>query len=249
MLLQSKFMKNILFLFAGFLLLSNTTKAQFNEKPILNLETYDEPLLNWGYFLGFNQYDFKFDYKNDLTTSTNRLDDVQVLKSLGFNVGLIGEMRINEFFDLRLEPGLHYNVRNLRFTKFPDGERTLSNIEREVSSTYINFPLLLKVSTRRIGNWKPFLIGGASISMNLGSNEKSPDDNLAGTFRMKKTGYNYELGFGIDFYLEYFKFSPSIRGIFGINDELVRDNDPNSPWTGNIDAMRTRGLFVNFTFE
>ena len=57
------------------------------------------------------------------------------------------------------------------------------------------------------------------------------------------------MGFGIDFYLEYFKFTPSIRGIFAITDELVRDEDPNSPWTGNIDAMRTRGLFINFTFE
>jgi hypothetical protein len=57
------------------------------------------------------------------------------------------------------------------------------------------------------------------------------------------------LGFGIDFYLEYFKFTPSIRGVFGLTDELVRDNDPNSIWTGNIETMRTRGLFVNFTFE
>ena len=85
--------------------------------------------------------------------------------------------------------------------------------------------------------------------MNLGSNEDSLDDNSSGTFRMTKWVYNYELGFGIDFYLEYFKFTPSIRGVFAITDELILDQDPNSPWTGNIDAMRTRGLFINFTFE
>jgi hypothetical protein len=87
------------------------------------------------------------------------------------------------------------------------------------------------------------------MTLNLGSNEASLDDNSAGTFRMKKWVYNYELGFGIDLYLEYFKFTPSIRGVFALTDELVRDNDPNSPWTGNIDGMRTRGLFINFTFE
>ena len=85
--------------------------------------------------------------------------------------------------------------------------------------------------------------------MNLGSNEASLDDNSSGTFRMKSQVYNYELGFGIDFYTEYFKFSPSIRGVFAFTDELVPDNDPSSPWTGNIDALRTRGVFVNFTFE
>ncbi|MCK5441546.1 MAG: PorT family protein [Maribacter sp.] len=231
-------MKHHLLVLIGLVLLSQSIMSQFNEKPILNKENEDKALLNWGYFLGFNQYDFKFDYKNDAK-------DVLVNKSFGFNVGLIGEMRINEFLDVRFEPGLLYNSRTLGFPGFAEERDAL----RDVKSTYVNFPLLLKVSTRRLGNWKPFLIGGGSTSLNLGSNETSLDDNAGGTFRMKKWVYNYELGFGIEFYLEYFKFTPSIRGVFAISDELIPDNDPNSPWTGNIDAMRTRGLFVNFTFE
>lgn len=231
-------MKYIFPLLTGFLLFLAPVKAQFNEKPILNLENEDIPFLNFGYFLGFNQYDFQFEYKDDLP-------DILVDKSLGFNVGLIGEMRINDFLDLRFEPGLHYTQRILGFPGFAEENEAI----REVKSTYINFPLLLKVSTKRLGNWKPYLIGGASTSLNLGSNQDSLDDNSSGTFRMKKITYYYEMGFGIDFYLEYFKFSPSIRGVFALSDELVRDVDPNSPWTGNIDAMRTRGIFINFTFE
>lgn len=221
-----------------FLIKGQDLQAQFNEKPIINLENEDKALLNWGYFLGFNQYDFKFNYKNDL-------QDILVNKTVGFNVGLIGEVRLNEFLDLRFEPGLYYGSRTLGFPGFSEENDAI----REVKSTYINFPLLLKVSTKRLGNWKPFLVGGVSASMNLGSNEASLDDNSSGTFRMKKQVFNYELGFGIDFYTEYFKFSPSIRGVFAITDELIPDNDPSSPWTGNIDALRTRGVFVNFTFE
>ncbi len=232
-------MKKILVPLLGFvLLISFPLQAQFNEKPILNLENEDKDLLNWGYFLGFNQYDFQFNFKNDLP-------DVLVNKSFGFNVGLIGEMRLNEFLDLRFEPGLFYTQRDLGFPGFSTENEAI----RQVKSTYINFPLLLKVSTRRLGNWKPFIIGGGSASLNLGSNEMALDDNRSGTFRMKHNLFNYEIGFGIDFYTEYFKFSPSIRGIFALTDELVPDNDPNSPWTGNIEAMRTRGIFVNFTFE
>jgi hypothetical protein len=212
--------------------------AQFNEKPVLNLQTEDQKLLNWGYFLGFNQYDFKFEYKNDLP-------DVLVSKSFGFNVGLIGELRLNEFLDLRFEPGLFYTGRELGFPGFATENEAI----REVRSTYISFPLLLKVSARRLGNWKPYVIGGAGMALNLGSNENSPDDNSSGTFRMKRQVYNYEVGFGIDFYLEYFKFSPSIRGVFALTDELVADEDPASPWTSNIASMKTRGIFVNFTFE
>lgn len=231
-------MKKILFCLLSTVLLSAIGRAQFNERPVINLENVDEPLLNWGYFLGLNQYDFKFEYKNDI-------DDVLVDKAFGFNVGLIGELRINKYLDLRFEPGLHYNLRTLGFPGFD----TENNAIREVKSTYINFPLLLKVSTKRLGNWKPFLIGGLSTAMNLGSNQDALDDNSSGTFRMKKSMFAYEMGFGIEFYTEYFKFSPSIRGVFALNDELVPDNYPNSPWTGNIEAMRTRGLFINFTFE
>ncbi len=128
--------------------------AQFNADPILNLENKDKDFLNYGYFLGFNRYGFKFDYKNDMG---NRNTDVQVLESTGFNVGLIGEMRLNEFLDLRLEPGLYYNARTLGFPGFMDTEEGRRNAFREIKSTYINFPLLLKIGTRRFGNWKPFL--------------------------------------------------------------------------------------------
>lgn len=214
-------------------------QAQFNESPILNLENEDKKLLNWGYFLGFNQYGVKIDYK------TNNDIYIQEGKNTGFNVGLIGELRLNEFLDLRLEPGLYYTKRDLGFENFSDERDFL----REVKSTYIHMPLLLKASTKRLGNFKPYLVGGVSTSINLSSEENSQEDNSTGKFRMKTNTYYYEVGFGIDFYMYYFKFSPSIRGVFALSDELVPDADPNSPWTGNIEGLYSRAVFINFTFE
>jgi hypothetical protein len=231
-------MKNLLVLLA-IVVASNSLQAQFRKDPIINIQNEDKALLNWGYYLGVNQYDFQFEYENDIG------QDVLVNKTYGFNVGLIGELRLNEFMDLRFEPGLLYTQRDLGFPGFTE----VNDAIREVRSTYIRFPLLLKISTKRFNNFKPFIIGGGYASMNLGANEDSLDDNSSGTFRMKKNVYGYELGFGIDFYTEFFKFTPSIRGVFALTDELVPDNDPNSPWTGNINAVRTRGIFINFTFE
>ena len=118
-----------------------------------------------------------------------------------------------------------------------------------ISNSFENFMavgVLLEIS---VGCSWLFLICFMMRRWPVSSNEKNPDDNSAGQFRTKRNMYFYELGFGIDFYLHYFKFTPSIRGVFAINDELVRDEDPNSPWTGNVTSMKTRGIFINFTFQ
>jgi len=66
---------------------------------------------------------------------------------------------------------------------------------------------------------------------------------------MTKNNFMYEVGFGVDMYFFFFKFSPSIRGVFAFNNELVRDVDPNSPWTSPINYLGTRGIFLNLSFE
>jgi hypothetical protein len=213
-------------------------QSMFSKDPIVNLENFDKQRVHWGYFLGFSTFDFKTDYK---TPESN----IDVKGQTGFNVGLVGDLRLHEYIDLRFEPGLYYAARTITYGQF-DNER---DGLREVKATYISFPLLVKFSSLRTGNVRPYLVGGVSATLNLSSNSKSKDDNFQQRFRVKPWTQNYELGFGVDLYFEYFKFSPSIRGVFGFNDELIRDNDPNSPWTGNIQSMKTRAILINFTFH
>lgn len=232
-----KYLITVIIVALGF----TTANAQlFPREKIKNLENFDQKRVSWGYYLGFNSYDYKFDYNevtNDIITET----------SAGFNVGLVGDLRLNEYFNLRLEPGIVFATRNLTF---PDPSLvTMADMQREVTSTYVHIPLLLKFSTKRLNNWKPFIVAGASYSRNLSSNEENPNDNSSGQFRQVTNVINYELGIGVDLYLFYFKFSPSIRGVFATQDELVRDIDPNSAWTGNISSMQSRGVFINFTFQ
>jgi len=232
--------KTVVFILMMLAFQSNAQKALqiFGKDPIINHENFDKQRVYWGYFLGFNFYDYKFDYKN-------LGPDIVVNRTTGFNVGLVGDLRLQEYVNLRFEPGLYYTQRNLEFPGFTKS----SDAKRQVGATYIHFPFLLKFSALRTGNVRPYLVGGFSSTLNLGSNSKSLDDNKEQKFRVKPWTKNYELGFGLDLYLEYFKFSPSIRGVFGLDDEMIRDNDPNSPWTGNVQSMKTRAVLINFTFH
>ncbi|SEA61130.1 probable protein-translocating porin PorT [Flavobacterium gillisiae] len=217
---------------------SQFKKSMFAKDPIINLENFQKSRVYYGYFLGFNSYDFKIDYR---TVGP----DILVKKTTGFNVGIVGDLKLQEYINLRFEPGLYYTQRDLYFPGFTKK----TDILREVSSTYIHFPLLLKFSSLRTGNIRPYLVGGVSATLNLSGNSKAIDDNYEQKFRVKPWTTNYEVGFGIDLFSEYFIFSPSIRGVFGINDELIRDNDPNSPWTGDIQSLKTRAILINFTFH
>jgi outer membrane protein W len=226
-------------LFGFFLMISAPFLAQ--KEPVENLPTFDERRLHYGFYLGINQNDFKLNLRNSTIQNAN----ITVEASPGFNVGLIADFRLHKNLSLRFEPGLMTNSKKVYFNHLPTAQDSV----REIGSTYLHVPLLLKFSTDRYKNIRPYLLGGISYNYNFSSNEANQDDNSSGQFRMKSSDFMYEVGLGIDIYLSFFKFSPSIRGVFAINNEIKYDTDPNSQWTAPINFMGTRGVFLTFAFE
>ena len=229
-------------LFLSIFFLSLSIYSQKNNAKISNLQNFDQKKLHFGYYVGVNNYNYKLDYILNPEKKTLISDQT------GINVGLIGDLKLKKNLNLRFEPGLYTNKSDIVFydrQNFTKNSDTL----RSIKSTYIHLPLLIKYSAKRYNNLKPYVLAGLSTSFNLSSNQNRPEDNNNDVFRLKTNTFYYELGFGIDFYLQYFKFSPSIRGVFSLKNELVPDLDPNSPWTGNIDKMSARAIFINFSFH
>jgi len=243
-------MKKVIILTLGLILLvSNSVQSQKKDR-IEYLPNRDKKILQFGYYLGLNKKSFKIKY-NDKETLVNDLnsDFVTVEESLGFNIGLVIDYKLHDNINLRFEPGLSSNTKKITFDQSVISSSFTSGNERDVPGTYLRLPLLLKFSTNRLHNMRAFVIGGVSYDYNFSSNQNNVDDNLNGQFRMKTSNFMYEVGVGVDLYLFFFKFSPSIRGIFAINNELVPDNISSSPYTQSLDYLGTRGIFINFTFE
>jgi len=218
-----------------FLICSQVSFSQFK-----NLQNFDERDLRFGYYIGINQYDNKVIYKN------NTPYPISINRAAGINVGLIGELKLNENLFLSLEPGLHANKKNIIFNErkeFTNNGDTLW----VVKSNNIHIPLLLKYSAKRIDNFRPYLKAGLSTSINLNEIEGTLSNNGLENFKFEKFNFYYELAFGVDFYLRYFKFSPSVRGVFSLKNEIP-NNTPDNPWTRNIDKFLTRAIFINFSF-
>ena len=231
-------MKRGLLLVVLALIFISSANAQRRDRVIYK-QNWDRQAVFWGYYLGLNKKSYKVSYNVQNAF-------VEVKPNIGFNVGLIGDLRLHKNINLRLEPGLSSNSKVLAFTHIPGGKK---DSIRNVNSTYLRIPLLVKFSADRYYNIRPYVIGGVSYDYNFSSNESNPNDNFDGEFRKKKNSFSYELGIGVDIYLPYFIFSPSIRGVFAISDELVDDHTPNSPWTGPIDYFGTRGVFIKLAFH
>ena len=229
--------KSILFLLA----ISFTFSTLSQRRRVENLPTFDNRKVHYGFYLGLNNNDFKLNLRNSSVANA----EITVQPTTGFNVGLIADLRLHKNINLRFEPGLISNSKRIYFNHLNAPRDSV----REIGSTYLHIPVVLKFSTDKYRNIRPYVLGGISYDHNFSSNEANPDDNSSGQFRMKSSNFMYEVGLGVDIYLSFFKFSPSIRGVFAINNEIVYDNDPNSQWTAPINFMGTRGIFLNFAFE
>ncbi len=214
------------------------SRAQYTDDIPKNRPFFDKKTVSWGYYFGMNFYDFKIDYDQEY-------EHIIQESHPGFQVGLVGNLNINENLSIRTEPGVYFTNRKLIFRNLITPKDSL----REITSNYVQVPLSIKLNTIRYGNIRPYITGGIIYAYNLNSWENSNNDNYAGRFRMRSQVWMYEVGFGFEMYLFYFKFTPSIRGVFSLQDELIRDNDPDSPWTGHVESMMTRGLYINLTFE
>lgn len=227
------------------LMFGNTSGfGQIDKRPE-NLRVFDKKKINFGYYLGFNLVSYGIEYK--------QIPQKQIFidPQLGFNVGLIGDYKIMEYLNLRFEPGMFVTQRDLNFPLDPLTSSP-TDLVRQVRSTYIRFPLMVKLSTKRLRNVRPYITAGLSYSINLSGNENSIEDNRSGTFRVKSEMNAIEVGVGTEIYLPYFKFTVALRGILGFSDELVPDNplagNP-SVWTDNLTKIKTQGFFLNFIFQ
>ena len=226
----------------------NTLSAQSRDRN-LNLQQFDVQLLHWGFFLGLSRFDFKSSPTPAGVTDEGK-DIVSVMPSAGFSIGLIGDLRLHKNIGIRLEPSVHFTNKTLFFSNQPNSVDSVRN----TNSNYIDIPLLVKFNSNRTNNIRPYIAGGVGVIFNLSSKQDSEGDNLDGAFRQKRTNFNWQMEFGIEIYLKYFKLTPAIKGVFMLNNEVIPD-DPltneniNGGWTRNINYLKTRAIVFSLKFQ
>lgn len=239
--------------------------AQFRTRNRMDkLEDFDQQTFSWGFYLNGNILDYRIVLNPRYGMNENQ-NLVSSKASTSFGAGLIAKFRLNDYLDVRLEPGLQFAQRQLTFNTqsndiYQNG--TLTNPAfipialtekdrvRDIKSTLVDIPVMLELHGERWYNSRPYVSAGVNYIVNLQSNSDSQDDNRQQVFRSTTHNFAWSAEMGIQFYFNKFKLTPGVRGTFFMNNEMVADNASTPPyWSAAVSTLQTRAIMFVLKFE
>jgi len=161
----------------------------------------------------------------------------------GFSVGILGELKANEWLSVRLVPTMHFGDKKVVFKEQRSGKVT----EQYLKSTLFSIPLDLKISALRFNNYRPYVVAGAAPTFDL--TVKKGKELL-----VKPADLMLEIGMGLDLYYPFFKMIPELKFCFGLRDLFQQDrSDLKDPsllkYTNSVSGVRSRMITLTLYFE
>lgn len=158
---------------------------------------------------------------------------------LGFNLNMIGNFKLGEYFDFRAMPGFSFTERKLIYTEKETG--ISKNEGRE--SVFFEIPIHIRYKSQPYKDKRMFLVSGIKYSYDVTSNSKSQKSTL----KFSPHDYQIEVGVGMQFFYPYFIFSPEIKYSRGLGNTLIYDQ--NLTQTNILEGIISQMITLSFHFE
>lgn len=215
-----------------------------------NLPNIEYKRFHFGFSLGLDILDFGI--KNSKAIAPNGCVYQAEVSTLwpGFNVGLIADVRLCNYLNLRLCPTFYIADRTLTFMNNSNSDK----FKVDVRSTMITVPLLLKYSAVRIKNYGIYLVAGGGVLFDFSHEQENP-------ILLEYFDYFVEFGVGCTFYTKYFRLSPEIKFALGFNNIHMnwekREKEINGgyldpewkPYNDALDKLTSRIFTFALNFE
>ena len=216
---------------------ASAQKERVKNQPYADLKWF-----HLGFHVGIHTQDLLLTHSGVTTDGETWFAEIPSY-SPGFSVGVIGDMYLNPYFNLRLTPSIHFGDKKFTFREQETGEEFTTNVR----SSYLNFPLDIKYSALRLYNYRPYLIAGVYGSIDIGRKKGNP-------ILLKSKDFGLEFGLGCDIYLPYFKLCPELKFCFGLVDLLEKDrpdlvDQATIKYTNALSKATSRMIILTFNFE
>lgn len=238
-----KYLKVVLILLSGIAVAMSASARTFNDK-LQNRPYADRRPWHLGFSVGAFASDLHFTHNGFITEEGEEWRLEQPGYQPGFCVNGLFSLRFNDYFSLRVTPGMYFGSRDITMREYRTGALERQNVK----STFIVVPVDLKIAAMRYRNARPYIVGGVMPAFDV--NKKRSD-----ILQLKTADCYVSVGFGCDFYLPYFKLIPELKFCFGLSDVLVHDrpdlvDDPiKFKFTQSIKKATSKMIVLTFYFE
>ncbi len=220
---------------------SRTKRGKLKSITTKNLPDYDNRWFHPGMYVALTASRFNIEHSAYYAANQNVTANAIVSPSLG--VGFIGDARLggpNSPFILRFAPGVSFLSRRVEFTPHGYGAPD-SIVTQEVTSTVIQFPLMVKYQSDRRRNSRAYMIAGLSPALTASSRRSDP---LRNQLRAVGTDLTLEYGVGLDLFYPLFKLAPELRFSHGLRNLLVPHGDV---FSRSLQSLSTNSvtLYIN----
>lgn len=255
--IQSGILKHLLIIISAIIVAVPSSVSAQTKKP-MNLRNYDNQPYHFGFILGYNQMSYSFNYidnyqkkkhyytgsqEPEIKNDTCYVRSIESKPNPGFTVGVVGNMRLGRYFDLRFIPSLNFGTRTITYHIYNEDRDLYIEYNKSIFSLFVEFPLLVKYKSKRINNVAAYLVGGANTKIDLASQKKLQASN---NINVNRADVAAEIGAGFDFYTGYFKFGIEVKMGFGLLNILDKQN---TIYDSSIENLHNRTFQVSLTFE
>lgn len=178
---------------------------------------YDRKPIRFGFGLMGSTAKLKY------SVSDNNLnyDSLKLIESVsypGFGLGGLVNFRLADHWDIRTMLNIQFARRDMNYIFNKDVVKTPS-----IESTYMEIPLTFEYKSRRHKNIRIYVLGGFTYRYDFTSDVDTDRSDTRPIVALYPNSFSYDLGFGLDLYYDYFKFSPEVKLSNGLGNQLVPD--------------------------
>lgn len=235
---RNRFHLSVCKIIAGCVLLCFVSFNVFGQSEKMNNAEHDDKPYYFGITLGVNAAQYKVS-QSKYFTDFDTIMGITPLWRPGFQLGILGNLKLSRFIDIRTIPSFMLREKALQFT-LKDTVFTNS-----FESILFSMPFELKFKSDRQTNFRFYVCSGVKFDFDFNANNKSRRENEL--IRIKPLDFGYNLGLGFEFYFPNFIFSPEIKISNGLSNSLDRNSD--EPTNKAIEKISTRMLIIGFHIE
>ncbi|MCF0196676.1 MAG: PorT family protein [Bacteroidaceae bacterium] len=236
--------KTFLFCLTAWLLGSVVSPLRAQPRTVQFRPYIDERRFHYGFCIGIHMQEIGLINNGFVDPETNeRWYAEQDRHDPGFTVGVLGAMRLNKYFSLRLTPTLHFGQRHVKFYEQVSGRDSSQTLK----STYISVPILVKFAAPRHNNFRPYIVAGVAPAVDLTARKHE-------ALRTNPFDCFIEVGMGCEIYLPFFKLVPELKFCFGLTNIINKKRDDLIDgtllkFTNSLDGGNSNLVVLSFYFE